>query len=284
MVLGANSTPVHCPGDQKSLLLIRVVSQYDAGTKNNHIEQIMALAARPYLQRVSIKSDIDLDFNQYPFNIPAVRELGTLEFHSDVTFFVGENGAGKSTILEAIALALGFGREGGTKSVQFHTSDDISSLYNVLRLSKSFSKPRDEYFLRAESFYNVATYMDEVGYLGGYGDKSLHARSHGEAFMTLLTHKFRGKGLYLLDEPEAALSPNRQLAALTAIHQLVNDESQFIIATHSPILLAYPNAKILLFDGTGITEVAYEDTEHYAVTRDFLNHYPRRLEQLLAEE
>jgi predicted ATPase len=138
--------------------------------------------------------------------------------------------------------------------------------------------------LRAESFYNVATFMDETGYLGGYGNKSLHARSHGEAFMTLLTQKFSGRGLYLMDEPEAALSPNRQLAALTAIHQLVQDESQFIIATHSPILLSYPRAKILQFDGSGITEVAFEDTEHYAVTRDFLNNYPRRLEQLLAEE
>jgi predicted ATPase len=138
--------------------------------------------------------------------------------------------------------------------------------------------------LRAESFYNVATFMDGTGYLGGYGNKSLHARSHGEAFMTQLTQKFSGRGLYLMDEPEAALSPNRQLAALTAIHQLVQDESQFIIATHSPILLSYPRAKILQFDGSGITEVAFEDTEHYAVTRDFLNNYPRRLEQLLADE
>lgn len=244
----------------------------------------MGLAVKPYLQRVSFKPDVDLNFDRYPFSVPAVQALANIEFHPDVTFFVGENGAGKSTILEAIALALGYGREGGTKNVQFHTADDVSSLHNVLRLSRSFAKPRDGYFLRAESFYNVATYMDEVGYLGGYGDKSLHARSHGEAFMALLTHKLKGKGLYLLDEPEAALSPNRQLAALTAIHQLVQDDSQFIIATHSPILLSYPNAKILLFDDTGITEVAFEDTEHYAVTRDFLNHYPRRLEQLLADE
>jgi predicted ATPase len=99
-----------------------------------------------------------------------------------------------------------------------------------------------------------------------------------------LLHKFKGQGLYLLDEPEAALSPNRQLAALSAIHGLVQSQSQFIIATHSPILLAYPNARILLFDGTGVTEVAYEDTEHYAVTRDFLNHHPRRIAQLLDDQ
>jgi predicted ATPase len=213
----------------------------------------MTLASKPYLQTVSIRPDAEIDFDVYPFTIPAVRELGHLELHPDVTFFVGENGAGKSTV-------------------------------EVLRLARSFRKPRDGYFLRAESFYNVATFMDETGYLGGYGNKSLHARSHGEAFMTLLTQKFSGRGLYLMDEPEAALSPNRQLAALTAIHQLVQDESQFIIATHSPILLSYPRAKILQFDGSGITEVAFEDTEHYAVTRDFLNNYPRRLEQLLADE
>jgi predicted ATPase len=244
----------------------------------------MALAAKPYLQDVSLLPDVDIDFDVYPYNIPAVREIGRLTLHSDVTFFVGENGSGKSTVLEAIALALGFGPEGGTKNVQFRTTESVSPLHRSLRLARSFRKPRDGYFLRAESFFNIATYMDEVGYLGGYGDKSLHERSHGEAFMALLTEKFRGKGLYLLDEPEAALSPSRQLAALSAIHQLVQDDSQFVIATHSPILLSYPNAKILQFDGSGITEVSYEDTEHFAVTRDFLNHYKRRLEQLLDDE
>ena len=244
----------------------------------------MPIAAKPYLQRASFKPDVALDFETYPLKIPAVREIEGIEFHPDVTFFVGENGSGKSTVLEAIALALGYGPEGGTKNVRFSTAHSVSPLHALLRLSRGVRKPADGYFLRAESFFNVASYMDEVGYLEGYGDRSLHACSHGEAFMAVLLHKLRGNGLYLFDEPEAALSPTRQLAALSAIDQLVKADSQFVIATHSPILLSYPRAKILQFDGAGITEVAYEDTEHYAVTRDFLNNYPRRLEQLLADE
>ena len=244
----------------------------------------MALSPKPYLLRAAFHPEAQPDFDAYPFSIPAVRELEAIEFHPDVTFFVGENGAGKSTVLEAIALALGYPPEGGTRNVQLRTTDSVSPLHQSLRLARGYRKPRDGYFLRAESFFNVATYMDEVGYLDAYGGESLHAKSHGEAFMALLVHKFRGDGLYLLDEPEAALSPNRQLAALRAIHQLVQDGSQFIIATHSPILLAYPNARIVLFDGSGISEVKYEDTEHFAVTRDFLNNHPRRLEQLLADD
>jgi predicted ATPase len=240
----------------------------------------VALSVKPYLQRITAQFDDDVDWDRHPYNVPSVRELESISFHPDVTFFIGENGAGKSTMLESIALALGFSMEGGTKSVRLNTAGEASPLHESLRLSKSFRKPRDEYFFRAESFHNVATYMETLPYIASYGG-SLHARSHGEAFMAVLLNKFQGKGLYLLDEPEAALSPNRQLAALSAIHQLVRDDSQFIIATHSPILLSYPNAKILLFDGSGITEVAYEDTEHFAITRDFLNHYPRRLQQLL---
>lgn len=242
------------------------------------------LTPKPYLRTIALDPEADIDFESFPFSIPAIRDMSVIEFHSDVTFFVGENGSGKSTLMEAIAIANGFGPEGGTKSVQLETAQTTSPLHEYLRMVRSYKHPKDGYFLRAESFYNVATHMDEVGYLDGYGGKSLHLRSHGEAFMTLLTTKFRGKGLYLLDEPEAALSPNRQLAALSAIHQLVHDESQFIIATHSPILLSYPNAKILQFDGTGIYEVAYEDTDHYVVTKDFLNHYPKRLEYLLSDD
>lgn len=240
----------------------------------------MPLDEKPYLRSVSVGQISDEDAGVYPFNIPAVGDMGKLQFHPDVTLFVGENGAGKSTVLEALALALGFSPEGGTRNVQLSTTSSTSDLHRSIRLVRGFRRPKDGYFLRAESFFNVATYMDDVGYLDGYGGRSLHARSHGESFMALLTHKLRGNGLYLFDEPEAALSPARQLAALAAIDKLVKDGSQFIIATHSPILLAYPNSRILQFDEDGISEIDYEDTESFAVTRDFLNHYRRRLEQL----
>jgi predicted ATPase len=244
----------------------------------------MGLQAKPYLQRITALFGDDVDWERHPYCVPAVRNLESISFHPDVTFFIGENGAGKSTVLESIALALGFGIDGGNKNISLNTAGERTPLQNALRLSKSYKTPRDGYFFRAESFHNVSTHLDGLNDRTSSSRDSLHARSHGEAFMAVLLNKFNGRGLYLLDEPEAALSPNRQLAALSAIHQLVEDESQFIIATHSPILLAYPNAKILLFDGTGISEVAYEDTEHYAVTRDFLNHYPRRLELLLKPE
>lgn len=244
----------------------------------------MAMRSKPYLQRVSIRPEFEGDRSAYPFDIPAVRDIEKIAFHPNVTFFVGENGSGKSTILEAIAVALGFGPEGGTRNVQFSTTKSVSPLHEALRVARGVPKPADAYFLRAESFFNVATYMDNVGYLKGYGDRSLHARSHGECFMSLLLDKLRGDGLYLFDEPEAALSPGRQLAALSAIHQLVQDSSQFVIATHSPILLSYPNAKIFCFDESGIRETQYDETEHYVVTRDFLNNYPRRLQQLLADD
>lgn len=240
--------------------------------------------SRPYLKSINFKNKNLFNSVEYPFSIPSVQDIEKIEFHADVTFFVGENGSGKSTILEAIALALGFNEEGGTKNVYLNTASSVSELHNHLRLIKSFKKPRDSYFLRAESFYNVASYMDEVGYLGEYGGKSLHHRSHGESFMTCLIDKFKGNGLYILDEPEAALSPARLLFALCAIDQLVKLESQFIIATHSPILLSYPNARILEFSETGINEISYEETEHFRITRDFLNNYPKRLDQLLGEK
>lgn len=244
----------------------------------------MPKRTKPYLIRASFRPDAEIDFDAYPFNIPAVRELGNFDFHPNVTLLVGENGAGKSTVLESLAVALGFGSEGGTRNVQFKTAESVSPLHDVLRLARGVPKPRDGYFLRAESFFNVATYMDETGYLKGYGGHSLHRQSHGESFMAVLLHKLRGDGIYLLDEPEAALSPSRQLAALSAIHQLVEDSSQFVIATHSPILLSYPHARIIQFDRSGASETTFEETEHFTVTRDFLNNYPRRLDQLLAAE
>jgi predicted ATPase len=239
----------------------------------------MPLTAKPYLRSITLDPRAEIDLEHYPFNIPAVRALGVIEPHPDVTFFVGENGAGKSTVLEAIAVALGMPSEGGSRNVH-RPQQDVSALHRVLRLTKGWRWPRNLYFLRAKSLFNVFTYLDELPPGGG---PSLHLRSHGEAFMDVL-QGFRGDGFYLLDEPEAALSPHRQLAALAVIDGLVKAGAQFIIATHSPILLAYPRAQILSFDATGISAIGYEDTEHYAITRDFLNHYPRRLAQLLDEE
>ena len=244
----------------------------------------MPKRSKPYLLHASFRPDAEIDYESYPFVIPAVREIGSITFHPNVTFFVGENGSGKSTALEGIAVALGFGTEGGTRNVQFKTAESVSPLHDSLRLARGVPKPRDGYFLRAESFFNVATYMDETGYLAGYGGRSLHTQSHGESFMAVLLNKLRGDGIYLMDEPEAALSPSRQLAALSAIHQLVEASSQFVIATHSPILLSYPHAKIYQFDGSGVGEVAFEDTEHFAVTRDFLNNYQSRLDRLLQDD
>ncbi|MDL2356159.1 MAG: AAA family ATPase [Pseudomonadota bacterium] len=239
----------------------------------------MALTAKPYLRELFLRDDDERDDTRYPFSIPAVRALDRLALHADVTFFVGENGAGKSTVLEAIAVAMGLPAEGGSRNVN-RAQQEVSALQQHLRLVKGYKAPRYSYFLRAESVFNVISYIDS---LGPPSQPSLHERSHGEAFMDLLLG-FGDDGFYLLDEPEAALSPNRQLAALSAIDQLVRRGAQFIIATHSPILLAYPNAKILVFDQDGINELAYEDTEHYAITRDFLNHYERRLQQLLGDD
>jgi predicted ATPase len=240
--------------------------------------------AKPYLRELRLDREQIGQPNAYPFSIPAVQALDVLSFHPDVTFLVGENGSGKSTLLEAIALAMGFGPEGGTRNMQFKTANTVSTLYDHLRIRQSFRKPRDYFFLRAESLYNVATYADKVRYLGGYENKSLHSRSHGEAFLTILNHKLRGHGLYLFDEPEAALSPSRQMTALASIHNLVEDGSQFIIATHSPILLAYPRSKIVLLDADGMHDVRYEETEHYAVTRRFLNDYGRMVAELIRPE
>jgi len=236
---------------------------------------------KPYLKEIALKRESIEDFDSYPFCIPAIRKLKTLKFHPDVTFFVGENGSCKSTLIEAIAVALGHKPEGGTKQSQFTTSRTHSELHRHLRLVRSFKKPGDEYFLRAESFYNLATFMEETGYLRGYGGKSLHQQSHGESFMATLLNKLTGGGLYIMDEPEAALSPSRQMAALSAIHHLVEQDSQFIIATHSPILLAYPRACIYQLDDGALRKITYEETEHFSVTRQFLNGYQQLLKILM---
>ena len=231
-------------------------------------------------------------FERYPFSLPAVQALHQVDLHPKVTYFIGENGSGKSTLLEAIAVSLGFNAEGGSKHFRFGTRRSHSELHEHLVVAKGFRRPRTGFFLRAESFFNVATEIERLDEdpFGGppitdaYGGKSLHEQSHGESFFALISERFQGKGLYILDEPEAALSPQRQLSVLSRIHDLVLADSQFIIATHSPILLAYPDACIYQCGTHGIARVAYEDTEHYRVTRDFLADPQRMLRILMNTE
>ena len=220
---------------------------------------------------------------EYPFNIPAVRYLknaGGISLDKPVTFLVGENGTGKSTLIEAIAVVMGFNAEGGSRDFYFDTRKTHSDLYEQLQLVKSI-RPNDGFFLRAESFYNTASYLEDNSTLLRYGGISFHKQSHGESFLTLVLNRFEGNGLYILDEPEAALSPQRLMSLLVAIDELVKMNSQFIIATHSPILMAYPNAEILQFTVDGIEKVSYRETEHYKITKQFIDTPERMMKYLL---
>jgi predicted ATPase len=235
-----------------------------------------------FLRSVRLEREGVPDFEKYPFSIPAVRGLETLELHPRVTFFVGENGSGKSTLVEGIAVAAGFNAEGGSRNFNFATRRSESVLHQHLRLVRGTRRPKTGYFLRAESFFNVATEIEKnEDALDGHGGVRHHEISHGEAFLALVEARFWADGLYLLDEPEAALSPQRQLALLRCIHDLVRDSCQFIISTHSPLLLAYPDARIYQLSEKGLAEVAYEQTEHYALTRDFLLNREAYLRRLL---
>lgn len=245
----------------------------------------------PYLLHMEVLRDRIADHERYPFNLPAVRALSVLPFHPRVTFLVGENGSGKSTLIEAIAVASGLNAEGGSVNFTFATRATHSPLGECIRLAKALGRPRDSYFLRAESFYNVATEIERLDQgpggppiIDGYGGRSLHEQSHGESFFSLFKHRFRDHGLYLLDEPEAALSPTRALEFLVLMHDSVRRGCQFVIATHSPIIMAYPDARIHLLDRQGIRDVAYTDTDHYRVTRRFLTDPERALETILREE
>lgn len=216
----------------------------------------------------------------YLRGIPALQFDEKLEFEKNITFFVGENGTGKSTLLEAIAVACGFNPEGGSRNYHFSTYDSHSELYQALKVSKGYRTIKWGYFLRAESFYNVATkeeeYVDEK-----HPSQRFHEKSHGESFLALAQGNFRGGGLYLLDEPEAALSPQRQLTLLIEIARLANEGAQFIIASHSPILLGIPDAQILSFDDGVIHACEYEETESYQVTEMFINNRAYFLRRLL---
>ena len=224
--------------------------------------------------------------DSYLRRIPAIAGLDTLAFHRNVSFLVGENGTGKSTLLEAIAIAYGFNPEGGTLNYRFSTYDDASALAGALRLSKGIRRARSGYFFRAESFFNLASKAAEYDAERGrpsYGATGLHEQSHGESFLSFF-QTFDGPGLYLMDEPEAALSPQRQLTLLLHMIRLSRGDAQFIVATHSPILLGLPGAEILSFDDDGIRPCAWEDTESYRVTRLFIERREAVLRELLKDE
>lgn len=238
-----------------------------------------------YIRSIRIVREKVPSFKEYPFSLPVFSDLYELNLHSKVTFIVGENGTGKSTLLEAIAVAYGFNPEGGTRNFNFTSKDTHSELYEYIKLIKGAKAPRDGFFLRAESFYNVATNIDEMesdrpGIINSYGGRSLHKQSHGESFFSVFMNRFRGGGLYILDEPEAALSPSRQMSMISRIHELVEENSQFIIATHSPIIMAYPNS-IIYEIRDGFKMVKYEETEHYQVMKAFISNTNRMLSALM---
>jgi predicted ATPase len=238
------------------------------------------LRARNYLMQVDLLRDRVTDWEVHPFTVPVVRGFDRLMLDQPVTFLIGENGSGKSTLLEAIAVAWGLNPEGGSRDLRFATRESHSDLYKYLRLSRGVHRAGDQFFLRAESFYNLASTVEDLRGTR-YGDISLHEQSHGESFLALVTNRFNGSGFYVLDEPEAALSPARQLTLLALMNDLVADGAQFLIATHSPILMAYPHATIFQMSEDGPYEIAYRDTEHFTVTRRFLNDPEAMLEIVL---
>ena len=235
------------------------------------------------LLSLALKEEKIEDFKSYPLSLPVIKNLDRTLLHPHVTYIVGENGSGKSTLLEALAITQGFNPEGGTVNFNFSTRPSHSNLHEYLRIAKTHKRPENGFFLRAESFFNVATAIDEIGVTTSYGGKSLHEQSHGEAFFSLMQYRFGANGLYILDEPEAALSPNRQMSMLTRIHDLVKQGSQFIISTHSPILLSYPSSRIYEIGEYGLEERAYEETETFKISQRFLSDHKAMLEILLGD-
>lgn len=222
-----------------------------------------------YIRACSIN---EIPNESYLSSIEGLKKFHKLTFDTPVTFFTGENGTGKSTILEAIAIAMGFNPEGGSKDHMFATRETHSILHENIKLVRGIHKPDDNFFLRCESLYNIASYIeDHVDNFHEYGNRSLHEQSHGESVLNLINNRFRGNGIYLLDEPETALSFQRQLALLSSIHSLVEENSQFIIVTHSPILLAYPNANIYSFDVDTPDIISLEESKPYEIMDMFIN-------------
>ena len=235
------------------------------------------------VRSVVLKRDGIDDLEAYPFSIPAIRQLDELRLDPHVTLFAGENGSGKSTLVEAIAVAAGFNAEGGSRNVTVSTRPSHSVLHKHLRLVRGTRRPRTGYFLRAESFFNVATYLEDIPESVAWYGGRLHEKSHGESFISLVTNRFGPNGLYILDEPEAALSLRGNLALIRRMHDLVADGSQFIVSTHSPILLGYPGATIYVLSDAGIVETRYEDTEVVELTRSFLDDRDQFLRHLFAD-
>jgi predicted ATPase len=247
----------------------------------------------PFIRRVELLAPEDPGTRKavYPWTLPVVLALQDgLPLNHEVTFLTGENGSGKSTLIEALAVAAGMNPEGGSSNFAFETRGSHSPLGEALRLVRGMAVPRTDFFLRAESLFTAATYLEELdkapsgpSALDSYGGVSLHEQSHGESFLAVLLNRFGPGGLYLLDEPEAALSTQNCLTALRRIHELIQQGSQFIIATHSPILLAYPGATIYALGETGIEQVDYDDAEPVTLTRGFLEAPERFLRGLLTD-
>lgn len=248
--------------------------------------------AEPFVRAVVLRRDEVENPEEYPFSIPAIRELRELHLDPGVTLLVGENGSGKSTLVEAIAVAAGFNPEGGSNNMSVSTRPSHSKLHQHLRVQRGARRERTGYFLRAESFFNVASHIEELDaepgpspkIIDSYGGVSLHEQSHGESFLSLVMHRFGANGLYVLDEPEAALSLRGCLALIRRMHDLVGEGSQFIVATHSPIILGYPDARIYVLSDDGITETTYEETEQYELTKSFLDNRERFLHYLFTDE
>lgn len=239
------------------------------------------MESKLFIKTIEFKRDLVEDFGIYPFNIELIKNFKRLELDSPVTFLIGENGIGKSTFIEALAVACGLNPEGGTQNFMFSTRETHSCLHKYIEIPTFQRRCQTKFFLRSESFYNVVSEIDELG-VSGYGPRSLHTVSHGESFLQLIQNRFTENGLYILDEPEAALSPTRQMTLLCLIDELVKEGSQFIIATHSPILISYINGKILDLNNN-FKEVKYEDTEIYQVYKMYLDN-PYGMQHKLFED
>ena len=230
-----------------------------------------------YLSKIKRHEKAQWDTSQYPFSIPVIASFKELEFKKSVTYIIGDNGSGKSTLLEAIAMLLGINPEGGSKNFNFRTVETHSSLCDSLRAVRANLNYSDTFFFRAESFYNVNSEIERLeeidpGLYKSYGGISLHERSHGEGFMALIENRLKRRGIYIFDEPEAALSFQNQLIFLYWIKQAIDRGAQIIIATHSPVVLSYPDAGIYEIEGQQLVEKQYNECNIYLNLMSFMTH------------